>query len=269
MNATVSPFGQAATTPSSPTSPFGTPAPQQSTNIFATANNQNNTSAGSIFGGAGIQKPQSQAQSPNIFQQNAGQSIFSTPKPAGAAFGSSPFALNANGASGGSMFGSSPFGSSSNDQAASGASIFGGGGASAGGSQFGSPVATNSVFGGASQQNNNSFGSGSFAAGGPSIAQTGFGSPTQPNNMPGMQQQQSGFGSPSFGARATFGNQRSGFGTFANTSFGASSTQGNSLFESLGSANTGMTFGNLAQASPPAQKPQQPFGGSGSFSTWR
>lgn len=69
------------------------------------------------------------------------------------------------------------------------------------------------------------------------------------------------FGSaPVFGGAPTLGNTKAGFGTFANASPNASfgpPQQGNSLFESLGSSNNTMTFGNLAQNqnTPPTQKP--------------
>lgn len=102
-----------------------------------------------------------------------------------------------------------------------------------------------------------------------SPTQTGFGSP----------QQQSGFGlsalaasaNPTFGSGATFGTGATfgspkGFGTFgsmsqANAAF-SSPPQKNTLFESLGSSENAMTFGNLAQnqASPTPAAPK-PFGG--------
>lgn len=73
------------------------------------------------------------------------------------------------------------------------------------------------------------------------------------------------FGSgATFGTGATFGSPK-GFGTFgsmnaANPSF--SPSQKNTLFESLGSSENTMTFGNLAQnqASPTSAAPK-PFGG--------
>lgn len=131
--------------------------------------------------------------------------------------------------------------------------MFGGFG-SANGNAFGSP----SAFGGV-QSGNNSFNS-------------GFGSPTQSSSF---QTTAPAFGqTPSFGGAATFGSPKGGFGTFANSSFASSNTQqGNSLFESLGSQQTGMTFGNLAQGAQIAPQAPKPFapqgGGSGSFSTWR
>lgn len=104
-----------------------------------------------------------------------------------------------------------------------------------------------------------------------SPTQTGFGSPQQ-------QQQGGGFGlsaiaasaNPTFGSGATFGSNATfgspkGFGTFAsmnpNPSF-TSPQQQNTLFESLGSSENAMTFGNLAQnqASPTPAAPK-PFGG--------
>lgn len=292
-----SPFGQAAT--ASAASPFGSPAPSTGGNGgfgspassmggnagfgspapstgggFGSTPIQANTDP-SIFGGSAAQS----SQSSNMFQ-GTGHSIFSTPKQQ-PAFGSSPFA-NANasgGASGGSLFGNSPFNSPPSNAPASGGSIFGGGGfgsaTNGNTSVFGSP-SSNMPFGGHQQQqqqpNNNSFGNSSFAAGGPSIAQTGFGSPTQSNSF---SSQPTAFGSPAFGAPATFGTQRSGFGTFSNTAFNnqpANTQQGNSLFESLGSGGNGMTFGNLAQnatAAPAAPKPSGFSGGGGSFSSWR
>lgn len=93
--------------------------------------------------------------------------------------------------------------------------------------------------------------------------QSGFGSPPQ---------QSSGFGlsaiaaqsNPTFGSTATFGAapqfgspKGSGFGTFANTNPIPSFTtppKSNSLFESLGSSDNAMTFGNLAQNAAAAPK---------------
>lgn len=63
------------------------------------------------------------------------------------------------------------------------------------------------------------------------------------------------------------GNAKSGFGTFGSVSPNASfgSTQGNSLFESLGASNNTMTFSNLAQNQSTAP-PANPF--SGGFVTY-
>lgn len=105
---------------------------------------------------------------------------------------------------------------------------------------------------------------------------TAFGSPQQQQ----QQQPNAGFGlgaiqasaNPTFGSTATFGagptfgSPKGGFGTFssmnananANTSF--TSPQKNSLFESLGSSENTMTFGNLAQNQNPAA-PKQFSGG--------
>lgn len=78
----------------------------------------------------------------------------------------------------------------------------------------------------------------------------GFGSPSAaPSTFGGPP----AFGAPSFGGAATFGSPKAaGFGTFGQSAasppaFAAQVTQKNSLFESLGSSETGMTFGNIAQ----------------------
>lgn len=63
------------------------------------------------------------------------------------------------------------------------------------------------------------------------------------------------------------GNPKGGFGTFANVNTNTSFSppqQGNSLFESLGSSENAMTFGNLAQnqnVSPPAPAAPKQFPG--------
>lgn len=282
VDSTASAFGNAAVV-TSPTSPFGAAQPTNGGSIFGAAATANSPpTSSSVFGsGGGLQ--QQQSQSGGVFGGGGG-SIFSSPKPE-PAFGSTPFGSSSqpNPASGGSMFGGSPFAAANNTntQQSSGGSMFGGG--------FGGSFSQNSngnaasVFGSPSafgqqqpqQQNNSSFGNSGFAQGGPSIAQTGFGSPVQQNT--GFATTAPAFGSsPAFGGAATFGSPKAGFGTFANmntASFPAAPQQGNSLFESLGSAQTGMTFGNLAQganvqASPPA--PKSAFGGGGgSFSSWR
>lgn len=78
------------------------------------------------------------------------------------------------------------------------------------------------------------------------------------------QQSNPTFGSnATFGAAPTFGSPKSGFGTFANanvnTNTSFTSPQKNTLFESLGSTDNGMTFGNLAQNQN--QSPQTFSGG--------
>lgn len=262
-----SPFGARA---ASSTSPFG--APQSTPGSIFGSTAVTSTSA-SIFSG----EMQQAAQSPQSVFATANQSpsMFANSKQEPSVFGGSPFGAAVSPAtSGGSIFGGSAFGATANSpQAASGGSIFGGG-FGGGFSQvpnantsqgFGSPP---SAFGGVPQQNNNNFGNNGFASGAPSINQTGFGaSPNSSFASPA-------FGAtPSFGGAATFGSPKGGFGSFANSSFATAPApqQGNPLFESLGSASTGMTFGNLAQnantASPPAPKPA--FGGGGSFSNWR
>lgn len=111
----------------------------------------------------------------------------------------------------------------------------------------------------------------SFQFGQANQQQTAFGSPQQP-------QQQSGFGlsaiaaqsnptfgsTATFGAAPTFGSPKSGFGTFANvnTNQTFATPQKNSLFESLGSSENAMTFGNLAHQSPTnAPAAPKPFSG--------
>lgn len=133
-------------------------------------------------------------------------------------------------------------------------SIFGGGSALApsafGSSSFGSPAAS-SAFG----QSSSVFGGGNAAAAQPvaaggSMFSGGFGSPSAaPSAFGGPP----AFGAPSFGGAATFGSPKAaGFGSFGQTAasppaFAAQVTQKNSLFESLGSSESGMTFGNIAQ----------------------
>lgn len=115
--------------------------------------------------------------------------------------------------------------------------------------------------------------------------QTAFGSPQQQQHQQQLQQQQqnSGFGlsalaasanptfgsSATFGTGATFGSPKSSFGSFGNVNQNASFSppQKNTLFESLGSSENAMTFGNLAQ-NQSAPAPKQFTGGS-SFSSWR
>lgn len=69
--------------------------------------------------------------------------------------------------------------------------------------------------------------------------------------------------SATFGAAPTFGSPKSGFGTFANVNPNPTFTtpQKNSLFESLGSSENAMTFGNLAHQSPNATAAPKPFSG--------
>lgn len=229
-------FGNSTTPTSGTNNIFGGAVPNNTANIFggaaATTNNaQQNTS---IFGGAGTNST------------NAGN-LFSKP------FGQQP-------ATGGSVFGGAT-------SPSSGGSLF------SGTSTFGSPASSQQQ----QQQQNSVFGSpspfgGSFAQAASNAPTFGspptFGSQNASFGLAAAAANQPTFGSqPSFGGAATFGSPKTGFGTFANIaqnpSFGSPTETKNSLFESLGSSENAMTFGNLAQnqASPPQPKPQSAFGG--------
>ncbi|XP_030384400.1 nuclear pore complex protein Nup214 isoform X2 [Scaptodrosophila lebanonensis] len=288
VTATAPPSGLFGSVAISSPSPFSNQpaAPASGGNIFSQAANTFGGSPGappstSIFGGAG-------AGAASTTSPFGGSSIFgggsantTNQSPAGATapaggsiFGQSVFgqaAANATPVSGGNLFGG----------AASGGSIFGAantatGNATSGGSLFES---SSPGFGLFSQTTPASGGFGAFAQGGASVAQSGFGS------MQPQQQQQpaaGGFGAkpvfggspsfgspPTFGGAATFGSPK-GFGAFGNatstttpSAFGAvaPAPKGN-IFETLGSQESGLSFGNLAQTgNTNAQKPA--FGGSG------
>lgn len=284
------PFGQqnansifggnaAATTPSTPfgSTPFGaTPTsnafgtPQATTNTFGTptsnafgsststtTSNIFGGSAGSVFGSAanafGSSKSifgggggGSTTEQTSTFGSTGSTSLFGAPNTATVAQ-TSPFGQTAS-QSTGSLFGGSSFGNATQPSTAS---IFGGGSTVAS-TGFGQSTFGNSSF---SQQSSPFGGSGGAFS---QPASTGFGS-----------QQPTFGGQATFGAAPTFGSPKSGFGSFANVAntFGTSPTQQNSLFETLGSSDTGLSFGNIAQNSS-SNAPKSSFGG-GSFSTWR
>ncbi|XP_059618631.1 nuclear pore complex protein Nup214 [Phlebotomus argentipes] len=251
--------------------------PSESSSVFGAAN-ANTTS---IFGGGGggvFGQTTAPASTGNVFGTPASPNSNS-----GSIFGgSTPTKSTSSVFGGSSVFGATP----ATPQAQT--SIFGGDNAAAAASPgfgfgqqqpqqqpssvFGSPSAFGRPFGSPS--------GGAFAQGGPSVAQTGFGSPTafaKPQSAFGSSPTFGGpatFGSsPTFGGAATFGSslKPSGFGSFANTgsSFAnaSSNQQQSNLFATLGSSDTGMTFGNLAQNNNANQAKMQ-FGGS-AFSTWR
>lgn len=239
----------AAATPSTASVFGGTANNTNSASIFGGATNTNN-SGGSVFGNAAT-------PTPGVFGSPAPNtgSVFGSPAP------SSPFGQAANPQSntpsGGSIFGgSSTFGDANKAQPQqSGGSIF----SSGFGGSF-AQAANAPAFGSAATFGNNS---GVFGQATSPVQQTGFGSPNQ-NNAFGMANSNANsppaFGqSASFGGAATFGSPKAAFGSFgnANQSFGASTPQKNTLFESLGASDSGMTFGNLAQNqnAPPAAKP--------------
>ncbi|XP_075149976.1 nuclear pore complex protein Nup214 [Haematobia irritans] len=269
-------FGGSA---AAPTSPFGAPASA-------------NTS-GSIFGGAAAAKP---AEGGNIFGSPTQQSASS----GGSIFGKSTFGQTSAAPSTGSIFGgggqssaSSPFGA----PAPSGGSIFGGAAANntSGGSIFGG-ASTTPGFGSAAASPG--FGSFSQPSNAPSFGSPGgaFGA-AQPTNAFGSPQQQSAFAKPVFGGPATFGSPPAfgaqptfggaptfgspkGFGSFAaaatspaaSVGFGnaaaASQAPKGNIFETLGSTDSGLSFGNLAQSTQPPNQQKPAFGGS-SFMSYR
>lgn len=232
--------------------------PISSANIFNSANssfgsNQQQKTGGNIFGGSAFGSPKPETAS--IF---GGGGASASTQSAGI-FGNAATVST-------SIFGgqSSAFGDAINNaqQQPSASSIFGGGPTTASSFSFNQPNLGNAFSnqspfsgagtGGAFVQNN-----------APSIAETGFGgaAATSPSSAAGgnIFGQQSAFGqsnpvfgaAPAFGAAPSFGSPKSGFGTFANvntspTTFGTNTAK-NSLFETLGSSDTGMTFGNIAQ----------------------
>ncbi|XP_053966956.1 nuclear pore complex protein Nup214 [Anastrepha ludens] len=275
-----------------------------STSIFggnnATKPTENTT--GSIFGNAAAKSAENTSGS--IFGGGAAKSpenvnVFGSPTSAGTAVSSgSIFGQSALGQSTGSIFASaankpdststasgfsfvgSAFGNATKNNSASGGSLFGGAAASPDSQQqqqsniFGSPT------GGFGATATSPFSS--FSQGGTAVASPSFGSPTQQPQTGAFSRPVFGgaptFGSPPvFGAQSTFGAAPSfgspkGFGTFATpttTSFGAPTTQSSNIFEALGSTDTGLSFGNLAQTTKtPANAPKPMFGGS-SFMNYR
>ncbi|XP_049309806.1 nuclear pore complex protein Nup214 [Bactrocera dorsalis] len=266
-------FGNAAAKPAENTgSIFGNAAVKSADNA-----------GGSIFGGTPAKNPDNvnvfgsptsanaAVSSSSIFGQSSG-SIF-----ASAAAANKPDSTST--ASGFSFVGSA-FGAAPNNTAASGGSIFGAAAAASGPQQqqqaniFSSPA---SGFGATA---NSPFSS--FSQGGSSIASTGFGSPSQQQQAGAFPRPVFGgaptFGSPpgfgaqpSFGGAPTFGSPK-GFGSFATpttTAFSAPTTQSSNIFDALGSTDTGLSFGNLAQTTnTPPDAPKPIFGGS-SFMNYR
>ncbi|CAD7079157.1 unnamed protein product [Hermetia illucens] len=249
---------------------FGGSAPAQQTNVFGAASS--NTS---IFGGQ-------KSESTNVFGTPAqpaqstvsgffGQSSFGTEsnQPSGSIFGGGAASPVQPGAfSSAPVFGQSPFGGTQQQQQQQQPnSPFGGTAQAFGGGSFGGTSAFGQSPGfGASSPG------GSFAqAGQPSVAQSGFGSPGG-FSQPTFGGPPTFGGSPTFGTSPTFGGAP-GFGA-QKTIFGQSTgsfsppTQKNNLFEALGSSDSPLSFGNLAQNANSASNAKQQFGGS-SFSTWR
>lgn len=235
-------------------STISSPSNTSNANMFGTTTNVSNSTA--IFGG--------NASSTNVFGSpnvsNSG-SIFGQTSPVSSPFGQPAGAFssqNNNAASGGSLFGAtSTFNSSDSDKQTG--SIFGG-------NSFSQSNASALTFGSQSfngEQKSSTAGFGSPPSGLFSqVAQTPIGS-TSTGFGNTAQNTGSGFGqSATFGSAPIFGSPKAGFGTFSASnvnSFGASSQQ-NNLFESLGSSNTGMTFGNLAQNQDQPASVQKPFG---------
>lgn len=141
-----------------------------------------------------------------------------------------------------SAFGTSSFGSSNQPSAFGSASSS---------SLFGNSTGFGGGGGGAAAP-------GAFQQGG-SILQTGF-APSTTNAPAGGFGGPPAFGQPSFGGAATFGSPKASFGAFGATAsppsaFNTQVTQKNSLFESLGTQESaGLSFGNIAQSSQPAQQ---------------
>uniref|UniRef100_A0A336M1X1 CSON000134 protein n=1 Tax=Culicoides sonorensis TaxID=179676 RepID=A0A336M1X1_CULSO len=272
--------------------------PDDASNIFGASTGFTNQSTTSIFGDSN-----KNGNTQSIFGTSTGSS---TQTQTGSIFGSTSKPVFGN-SSASSVFGSnsssSPFGQTQNPS-----SIFGGGTVTS--SQVTSPFGGNNVvstntslfsestttasppFGGNTnaipfaQQPASPFTGGSLFGNNSSFGSTptksfGFSQQTQQPVFGGTATfgSPTGFGSafakPTFGGAPTFG-QKTLFGS-PTQSQATSSVQSNSLFEQLGSQNTGMTFGNLAQnSSPHQQQQQQPqqqlpppsFGGS-AFSSWR
>ncbi|XP_065355960.1 nuclear pore complex protein Nup214 isoform X2 [Calliphora vicina] len=236
--------------------------PAEGGSVFGSPTQQSPTSGGSLFGKSTFGATAAPQSTGSIFGAAAPQS------PTSGGFG----------ASGGSIFG----GSTSANTSASGGSIFGAA-AAATAPGFGASNATPGF--GTFSQPSAAPGFGSPSAGGfGAPAATGFGSP----------QQQSGFAKPVFGGPAAFGSPQpafgaqptfggaptfgspKGFGSFAATSptatgfgappQGAAAPKGN-IFETLGSQESGLSFGNLAHTTQ-AQQQKPSFGGS-SFMNYR
>ncbi|KAL0841302.1 hypothetical protein ABMA28_015017 [Loxostege sticticalis] len=212
---------------------FGQKQPQANNFWSGGANNTTSTGFGSGFG------QQASTQASSIFGSSTGGS-FSTPSPAGQAFGS-PQQAPAFGATDNKP---SVFGSPQQQSAPAfgGSPVFGSQPVFGQSSGFGSP--TSGGFGG--------FG--------------GF------NKSPS-----SGFGAPAaFGGGATFGGAPAFGSTSPGKMFGGSPgpafgspTQSNATFESLATQNT-LTFGNLAQQSGQQPVPAAPsFNASPAFTGWR
>ncbi|KAG4068236.1 hypothetical protein HA402_007756 [Bradysia odoriphaga] len=261
-SSTSSPFGATANT-------FGTPAP--TSNAFGA------TSSTNTFGTPTTNAFASSTSTSNIFGNSAGGGFAS----AGNAFGASKSIFGGSttdqtssfGATGSSLFGApnapapaqtSPFSQSASQSTGS---LFGGSSFAASPQQ-----STGSIFGGTSTSATTGFGQPSSVFGGSSFSQQSspFGGAQAQTSSTGFGSQPTFGGQATFGAAPTFGSPKSGFGSFANVAntFGTSPTQQNSLFETLGSSDTGLSFGNIAQNSNPSNSQKTAFGG-GSFSTWR
>ncbi|XP_031628108.1 nuclear pore complex protein Nup214-like [Contarinia nasturtii] len=245
-------------------SPDTTPSqPAAGTNVFGAKSVE---SASVSFGGFGISStPPSSAASPSA--ASAGNLFGSVPAPtsAGNIFGG---AIGSSNTSTASIFGGS---TPTSPQAGFGSSV------------FSNANTTTNIFGGAASTSSSTSASmfGGTAtnpsSGGSLFGGSGFSSPQQPSSGFGLSaiaaQSNHTFGSSAtFGSAPAFGSptqKGGGFGTFANTNPIPSFTtppKSNSLFESLGSSDNAMTFGNLAQNA--AAAPKQ-FSGGTSFSSWR
>ncbi|XP_067628436.1 nuclear pore complex protein Nup214 isoform X2 [Eurosta solidaginis] len=267
------------------------PAENTSGSIFGNvAAKSGENSGGSLFAGVAAAKPPENVN------------IFGSPTSTAAGGGGSIFGQSALGQSSGSIFAAavaaskpettsptaagfsfvgSAFGSAAKPTVAPGGSIFGSAGSAGDAHQqqqsnvFGSPA---SGFGAPATSPFSS-----FSQGATSVASTGFGSPTQQPQAGGAFSRPvfgsaPTFGSPpAFGAQPSFGGAPSfgspkGFGSFTTPtagSFGSPTAQGSNIFEALGSADTGLSFGNLAQTTNnPTNAPKPMFGGS-SFMNYR
>ncbi|XP_046801029.1 nuclear pore complex protein Nup214 isoform X2 [Lucilia cuprina] len=257
-----SPFGSTASA-NTAGSIFGAAAaatkPAEGGSIFGSPTQQTASSGGSLFGKSTFGAPAAPQTAGGIFGGAAAQS------PTSGGFG----------ASGGSIFG----GSTTANTSASGGSIFGAAAATTAPAFGASPG-----FGSFSQPSSApAFGSPS-AGGFGAAATTGFGSPQQQGAFAkpvfggpaSFGSPQPAFGAqPTFGGAPTFGSPK-GFGSFAATSptatgFGAaaqaSAAPKGNIFETLGSQDSGLSFGNLAHSTQ-AQQQKPAFGGS-SFMNYR
>ncbi|XP_061396340.1 nuclear pore complex protein Nup214 [Musca vetustissima] len=276
---TTSPFGSSGNTAGSI---FGAAAaatkPAEGGNIFGSPTQQSASSGGSIFG-------------KSTFGQTAAASATAS---AGSIFGGAAAQPTATGpfgapaaAGGGSIFGGS---GNAGGNAASGGSIFGGGGGNTAGAPAFGATTGSTGFGSFSQPSNApAFGSpsGGGAGFGAATASTGFGSPQQSAFAKPVFGGPPTFGSPpafgaqpTFGGAPTFGSPKSGFGSFAAAATATSPTTGgfgaaanpatakSNIFETLGSTDTGLSFGNLAQSTQPPNQQKPAFGGS-SFMSYR